>query len=138
MPVLHAEMLLDSIREKLKQTPLEEHGFVICPVCERGFDPRGITPHMDAHRRAIGDLPARGKRGPNKSKQKKLRSVVVEQQPEVDLRTRIRQELKDRIVRIAELEYAAGIAEEYGPHEVLRLQAKRHGLEIAVDILEAL
>ena len=133
------EDLKTSIREALKQEPRTDGNAVFCPVCERGFDPRGIAPHMDAHRRAIGDLPPRGKRGPNKSKRApKLREVVIEQPgPTPDLLV-LRQQIKDRLARIGELEHAAGIAEEYGPGEIARLQAKRHGLGIALNLLDGL
>jgi len=130
------EDLKTSIREALKQEPRTDGNAVFCPVCERGFDPRGIAPHMDKHRRDIGDLAPRGKRGPNK-KPKKMGVVVITPAAPEPLLV-LRQQIKDRIARIGELEHAAGIAEEYGPGEIARLQAKRHGLGIALNLLDGL
>ena len=139
VPDEDVEQLKETIREALKNAPLSDGVSMFCPVCERGFDPRGIAPHMDKHRRAIGDLPPRGKRGPNrpKVKQRTLGAVVIAQS-EPDLRTAVRQKLEDRIALIVELENCAGIEEEFGEGTIELLLYKRTGLMIALEILDGL
>jgi hypothetical protein len=130
------EVYREVIRTTLKQGPTEIEGVMICPVCERGFDPRGIAPHMDMHRRHIGDLPPRGKRGPNRPKVKQ-RTVVIEQ-TEPDLRITLREQLIDRINRISDIEDCEGLEEEFGEGTIDLLQARRSGLEGALDLLDGL
>lgn len=127
------EAYRESVREALRQGPREEEGDMICPVCERGFDPRGIAPHMDAHRRAIGDLKPRQRRP-----KAKLRSVVIEPAAKPEPLKILREQIKDRIANIGQLEQCDGIEEEYGSDELVRLQAKREGLYVALQLLEAL
>ena len=133
-PDADVEANRESVRDALKQEPVSTPvNTVVCPVCNREFDPRGIAPHMDAHRRAIGDLKPRQRRP-----KAKLRSVVIEPAAKPEPLLVLRSRIKDHIERIAELEHAAGIEEEFGPGTISRLQAKRHGLGIALDILDAL